>query len=283
LHKQVLSNAVKLIVVKAPLVAGRVRPGQFVIVRINEAGERIPLTVADSNPGDGTITLIFQQVGKSTMQMGQLAVGDAFENVVGPLGRPTEIQNYGRVVLVGGGVGIAPLYPIARALKAAGNTVFSIIGARSKELLFWEERMRACSDRLIVCTDDGSYCRRGLVTEPLTELLETESEFARAWAIGPAIMMKCVAEATRPYRLPTLVSLNTIMIDGTGMCGGCRVVLDDGAQFVCVDGPEFDAHRIDWNNLLERLAFYQSEEKLAVERWNRHTCNLDLAFTEAEA
>jgi ferredoxin--NADP+ reductase len=275
-----LSEVVKLVVVMAPLVAAKARAGQFVIVRIDEAGERIPLTIADSSPSEGTITLIFQEVGKSTMQMGLLDVGDGFENVVGPLGRPTEVENYGKVVLVGGGVGVAPLYPIARALKQAGNHVTTIIGARTKALLFWEERMRSISNRIIVCTDDGSYGRRALVTEPLQELIISEKDLARAWAIGPAIMMKFVAETTRPIGLPTLVSLNTIMIDGTGMCGGCRVVLAGGAQFVCVDGPEFDAHKVDWDNLLERLSFYHSEERLAVERWQRHTCNLDLAFEE---
>ena len=280
LNKQVLSDFVKLVVVQAPLVATKARAGQFVIVRIDEAGERIPLTIADSSPSEGTITLIFQEVGKSTMQMGLLEVGDGFENVVGPLGRPTEVKNYGKVVLVGGGVGMAPLFPIARALKAAGNTVITIIGARTETLLFWEERIRTYSDRLIVCTDDGSYGRRALVTGPLKEFLESEKDLCRAWAIGPAVMMKFVAETTRPFKVPTLVSLNTIMIDGTGMCGGCRVVMDNGAQFVCVDGPEFDAHRIDWNNLLERLSFYRAEERLAVERWQRHVCNLDLAFEE---
>ena len=280
LQKQVLSDAIKLIIVKAPLVAARALAGQFVIVRLNESGERIPLTIADSSPAEGTITLIFQEVGKSTMQMGLLEAGDGFENVVGPLGRPTQVKNYGKVVLIGGGVGVAPLFPIARALKEAGNTVISIIGARTKALLFWEERMRRYSDRLIVCTDDGTYGRRALVTGPLKDLLEFEKDLSRAWAIGPAVIMKFVAETTRPARLPTLVSLNTIMIDGTGMCGGCRVVLDDGAQFVCVDGPEFDAHRIDWNNLLERLSFYREEERMAIERWQRHVCNLDLAFEE---
>ncbi len=280
LQKQVLSDAIKLIIVKAPLVAAKALPGQFVIVRINESGERIPLTISDSSPSEGTITLIYQEVGKSTMQMGLLEAGDGFENVVGPLGRPTQLKNFGKVVLVGGGVGVAPLFPIARALKKAGNTVISIIGARTKALLFWEEHMRSYSDRLIACTDDGSYGRRALVTGPLKDLLESENDLSRVWAIGPAVMMKFVAETTRPFKVPTLVSLNTIMIDGTGMCGGCRVVLDNGAQFVCVDGPEFDAHRIDWNNLLERLSFYREEERMAVERWQRHVCNLDLAFEE---
>ena len=281
IHKQVMSAVVKLIVVQAPHVAAKARAGQFIIVRIDEAGERIPLTIADSDPSAGTITLIFQEVGKSTRQMGTMEVGDEFKNVVGPLGHPTEVQNYGKVVLVGGGVGIAPLYPIARALKDAGNTVFSIIGARTKELLFWEDRMCQCSDRMIVCTDDGSHGRKALVTEPLKELLETEKDLTRAWAIGPAIMMKFVAETTRPFKLPTLVSLNTIMVDGTGMCGGCRVVLDDGAQFVCVDGPEFDAHRVNWSLLLERLSFYRVEELQAVQHWESHTCRLDQVLNAA--
>jgi ferredoxin--NADP+ reductase len=280
-HKEVLSDSVKLLVVEAPLVANRVKPGQFVIVRLDQTGERIPLTVADSDLSAGTITLIFQEVGKSTMQMGLLEVGDGFENVVGPLGKPTEIANYGKVIAVGGGVGVAPLFPIIRALKEAGNKVISIIGARSKSLLFWEERIGSFSDELIVCTDDGSYGRKGLVTEPLAEVLESEKDFPRVWAIGPAIMMKFVSATTRPFAVPTTVSLNTIMVDGTGMCGGCRVVVDGGSQFVCVDGPELDGHRVDWDNLLERLSFYKAEEKIAVERWKDHICNLDTAFEEA--
>jgi ferredoxin--NADP+ reductase len=270
-------------VVEAPLVANKARAGQFVIVRIDETGERIPLTIADYDAGAGTITLIFQEVGKSTMQMGTLEEGDSFENVVGPLGHPTEIENYGKIIVVGGGVGIAPIFPITRALKQAGNHITVIIGARNKSLLFWEERMRAVSDELIVCTDDGSYGRKALVTEPLKELLEAHKDIAKVWAIGPAIMMKFVAAATKPFKVPTIVSLNTIMIDGTGMCGGCRVVLDGGnAQFVCVDGPEFDAQRVDWDILLSRLSFYRGEEKLAVERWKQHQCRLDEAVAEAE-
>jgi len=187
------------------------------------------------------------------------------------------------VVCVGGGVGIAPLYPIARALKQAGNTVISIIGARTKDLLFWEDRMQAVSDEMIVCTDDGSYGRKALVTEPLKELLEQrDGEITRVWAIGPAIMMKFTALTTKPYEVPTIVSLNTIMIDGTGMCGGCRVLLEEGAQFVCVDGPEFDGHKVDWDNLLARQAFYKEEERLAVEAWD-HKCRLEGALEEEGA
>ncbi len=282
LHKEVLSETVKLVVVEAPLVAAKAKPGQFVVVRIDETGERIPLTIADFNAAKGTITLIFQEVGKSTMQMGQLEVGDAFENVAGPLGHPSEIENYGKVVLVAGGVGIAPIFPITRALKEAGNQVISIIGARNASLLFWEERMRSYSDELIVCTDDGSYGRKALVTQPLQEALEANRDVARVWAIGPTVMMMYVARVTQPSKTPTIVSLNTIMIDGTGMCGGCRVSLDTGTQFVCVDGPEFDGHRVDWENLISRLSFYREEEKLSVERWKQHTCPTAEALQQGE-
>ncbi len=279
LHKETLSDVNKLMVVAAPDVARKTQAGQFVIVRIDERGERIPLTVADFDREAGTITIIFQEVGKSTMQMGTMEVGDTFVTFTGPLGHPTEVEDFGTVVCVGGGVGIAPIYPIARALKEAGNTVISIIGARNKELLFWEEKMAAASDELIVCTDDGSYKRKALVTEPLKELLEGPREIAQVWAIGPAIMMKFVSLTTKPFQTPTIVSLNTIMIDGTGMCGGCRVLLDEGAQFVCVDGPEFDAHKVDWKNLMARQQFYQGEERQAVECWD-HECNLEKALAE---
>jgi ferredoxin--NADP+ reductase len=283
LEKQVLSEAVKLMVVEAPVVARKAKAGQFVIVRIDEPGERIPLTIADFNHDAGTITLIFQEVGKSTMQMGTLKPGDELITVAGPLGHPTDIEKYGTVICVGGGVGIAPTFPIVRALKQAGNTVISIMGARNKALLFWEDRMRSASDELIVCTDDGSYGRKAVVTEPLKELLEKRGKgIARVWAIGPAIMMKFVSMATKPYNVPTIVSLNTIMIDGTGMCGGCRVVLDGGPQFVCVDGPEFDAHKVNWDTLLSRLGFYRDQEREAVERW-KHQCQLDSAVARAEA
>ena len=283
LHKETLSDVNKLMVIAAPMVARKARAGQFVIVRIDEHGERIPLTIADYDREEGTITIIFQEVGKTTMHLGTLEIGDELATFVGPLGHPTEIENYGTVVCVGGGVGIAPLYPITRALKEAGNTVLSIIGARTKELLFWEEKMRAVSDELVVCTDDGSYGRKALVTEPLKELLEQRDEgVARVWAIGPAIMMKFVSLTTKPHDVKTIVSLNTIMIDGTGMCGGCRVLLDEGARFVCVDGPEFDAHRVDWKNLLARQAFYRDEERLAAEQWE-HDCRLERALEEGGA
>ena len=283
LHKETLSDVNKLMVIAAPMVARKARAGQFVIVRIDEHGERIPLTIADYDREEGAITIIYQEVGKTTMHLGTLEIGDELATFVGPLGHPTEIENYGTVVCVGGGVGIAPLYPITRALKEAGNTVLSIVGARTKELLFWEEKMRAVSDELVVCTDDGSYGRKALVTEPLKELLEQRDEgVARVWAIGPAIMMKFVSLTTKPHDVKTIVSLNTIMIDGTGMCGGCRVLLDEGARFVCVDGPEFDAHRVDWKNLLARQAFYRDEERLATEQWE-HDCRLERALEEGGA
>ena len=274
LKKQILSGVVKLMVVEARQVAKQTMPGQFVMVRIDEKGERIPLTIADFDRKAGTITIIFQELGKSTMHLGTLREGDSLATFVGPLGHPTEIKKFGTVICVGGGVGIAPIFPIARALKEAGNEVISIIGARTKELLFWEAEMRAVSDQLIVCTDDGSTGLKAVVTEPLKELLQArQKEIARVWAIGPAIMMKFVSQTTLPYQVPTTVSLNTIMIDGTGMCGGCRVLLDDGAKFVCVDGPEFDGHRVNWDNLFSRLQFYRTEEQLAAERW-KHICAL---------
>ena len=247
------------------------------IVRIDDFGERVPLTIADFDRKAGTVTIIFQEVGKSTKHLGTLNPGDKLATFAGPLGHPTDIKRYGAVICVAGGVGIAPVYPIAKALKEAGNDVISIIGARNKGLLFWEERMRTVSDELIVCTDDGSYGRKAAVTEPLKEILSSK-KVSHVWAIGPAIMMKFVSMLTKEFNVPTVVSLNTIMIDGTGMCGGCRVLLDEGAKFVCVDGPEFDGHKIDWDSLLSRQRIYLNEERIAFERWE-HICNLDKAVS----
>lgn len=274
LRKEVLSDVNKLMIVDAPAVAGKAKAGQFVILRVDEQGERIPLTVADYDREAGTITIVFQEVGKTTIHLGTLEPGDELATLAGPLGNPTEIEDYGTVICVGGGVGIAPIYPIARALAEEGNHVISIIGARTKALLFWEDRIRSVSDEIIVCTDDGSYGREALVTEPLEELLGGGQEVDRIWAIGPAIMMKFASLTTEPYAVPTIVSLNTIMIDGTGMCGGCRVLMGEGAQFVCVDGPEFDAHQVDWGNLLARQQFYEEEEQEAMEHWE-HECRLE--------
>jgi ferredoxin--NADP+ reductase len=270
-EKQVLSETNKLMVVEAPEVAKKSKAGQFIIIRIDEAGERIPLTIADFDPEQGTLTIIFQEVGKSTKKLGTLKVGDALQDVVGPLGHPSEVEDYGTVLCVGGGVGIAPIYPIARALKEAGNTVLGIIGARSADLLFWEDEMRAVCDELTVCTDDGTYGRMALVTEPLKEILEARDDVKQVWVIGPAIMMKFCALTTEPFEVPTIVSLNSIMVDGTGMCGACRVTIGGQTQFVCVDGPEFDGHLVDWDLLLARQRIYVEEEQQANEHWV-HEC-----------
>jgi len=275
LDKKVLNGSVKLMVLKADHVARKAEPGQFIIVRIHEEGERIPLTIADFDRERGTITIVFQEVGKSTSLLGTLSAGDTLATIAGPLGHPSEIKDYGTVVCVGGGVGIAPVYPIARALKEAGNRVISILGARTKGLLFWEDMMNNVSDRLFLCTDDGSYGEKGLVTDLLKAVLETES-VSRIWAIGPAIMMKFVSETTKAFDIPTIVSLNTIMIDGTGMCGGCRVVYDESERFVCVDGPEFDGHKVHWDNLLARQRSYIDAEKRAMNEW-QHKCNIGLS------
>jgi ferredoxin--NADP+ reductase len=281
-YKETLSAANRLMVVDAPAVARKARAGQFVIVRVDTQGERIPLTIADYDRRAGTITLIFQEVGKSTLQMGRLEAGDCLANVAGPLGVPSEVDRYGTVVCVAGGVGIAPMFPITRELKEAGNRVISILGARSSGMLFWEDRMAAVSDQLLVCTDDGSRGRQGLVTQLLDEVLAAvPGGIARVWAIGPAVMMKFVSQTTRPHGVPTIVSLNTIMVDGTGMCGGCRVLLAEGARFVCVDGPEFDGHQVDWDNLLARQAYYREEEQAAVTHWE-HQCRLTGATVQGE-
>jgi ferredoxin--NADP+ reductase len=260
LLKEDLAPVTKLFEVQAPVIARKARSGQFVIVRLTAEGERVPLTIADYDRGRGTITLVFQEVGKTTMQMGIMEPGEHLASITGPLGLPSEIENFGTILCVGGGVGIAPIYPITRDLKEAGNTVLSIIGARNKDLLFWEEKMRTVSDELIVCTDDGSYGRKALVTIPIKELLEAGRPVDHIWAIGPAIMMKFCALTTRPFGVPTVVSLNSIMVDGTGMCGACRVEVGGQTRFVCVDGPELARQRI-----------YLEEEKQATERW-KHEC-----------
>jgi len=273
LAREELAPITKLMVIEAPEVARKAQPGQFVIVRIDEEGERIPLTIADFDRRAGTITIILQEVGKSTMQMGMLEVGDGFLSFTGPLGEPSKIEKYGTVLCVGGGVGIAPLFPIACALREAGNYVISIIGARHKELLFWEEKMQSASDELIVCTDDGSYGRKALVTVPMRELLEQRDDVGHIWAIGPAIMMKFCSLTAQPFHVPIIVSLNSIMVDGTGMCGACRVEVGGRTRFVCVDGPEFDGRDVDWNQLLARQRIYLGEEKLAREKFEHECCS----------
>lgn len=265
LTQEKIGENLNLLEIEVPQIAKKAKAGQFVIVRIAEKGERIPLTIADYDRDQGTITLIFQEVGRTTKRMGKLQTGDALLDLVGPLGEPTEIENYGTVVCIGGGVGIAPIYPIARALKEAGNTVISIIGARGKNLLFWEEKLKAVSDELLIATDDGSVGQKGFVTDVLKQVI-AEKEINRVWAIGPMVMMRAVAEVTRPEKLKTIVSLNPIMVDGTGMCGACRVQVGEETKFACVDGPEFDAHLVDFDLAMRRLAYYKDKEKEALEK-----------------
>jgi ferredoxin--NADP+ reductase len=271
LFKKQLSPDVVLIRIDAPLIARERRAGQFVIVQIDSHfGERIPLTIADADPLEGSITLIFQTVGRTTHLLAVKEVGDVVQHVVGPLGQPTHIATFGRVVCVGGGIGVAPLHPIAQAMKAAGNEVCIIMGARNRDLLILEEEMHGIADSLILCTDDGSYGRKALVTVPLKELCEVEPKPALVVAIGPPVMMKFCAETTRPYGVHTVVSLNTIMVDGTGMCGGCRVTVGGETKFVCVDGPEFDGHQVDFDNMMSRLKAYKAREDS-----DHHRCHLD--------
>jgi ferredoxin--NADP+ reductase len=261
-----IAPAFKRYLVHAPEIARKHQAGQFVIVLLHDHGERIPLTIAGTDVEAGTITLVVQEVGKTTMEMGTMRPGDSIE-VVGPLGSPTHIEQWGTVVCVGGGAGIAPLLPIAKAVREAGNHVVSILGGRTLSLVILREEMAAVSDEMLYTTDDGSFGRRGLVTHALQDFIDERGKPGIVFAIGPALMMKAVAELTRPLEIPTVVSLNTIMIDGTGMCGGCRVTLGDEVQFACVDGPCFDGSRIDWEEMMSRLKAYAEEEKAAWDHW----------------
>jgi NAD(P)H-flavin reductase len=267
--KEKLNPVIDYIRVEAPAVAKKAQAGQFVVIRVDEVGERIPLTLADWDAKEGTVTLVAMKVGTSTYKLSSLNTGDSILNLVGPLGLASDIEDFGTVICVGGGVGIAPVYPIARSLKKAGNKVISIIGARNKDLLFWEDRMKSVSDELVVTTDDGSYARKGLVTEPLKEFLQKE-KVARVIAIGPAIMMKFCSLTTKEFNVPTFVSLNSIMVDGTGMCGCCRVSVGDKTKFACVDGPDFDGHEVDWDVLAKRQQSYLNQEKKSMELWECH-------------
>ena len=261
-EKKILSETVKLMKVKAPLVAKKAKAGQFIILRIDEKGERIPLTIADYNRDEGTVTIIFMEVGKTTIKLGTMIEGDNILNFAGPLGEASEIENYGTVVCVGGGVGIAPLYPIIKALKEAGNYVICILGARNKSLLMLEEEINENCDELHIATDDGSKGLKGFVSDILQNLIDKEKRIDIVWAIGPVIMMKVVANLTKKYDIKTIVSLNPIMVDGTGMCGGCRVEVGGKTKFACVDGPEFDGHKVDFNNLMLRnRRFLRDEEE----------------------
>ena len=270
--KRILTPQTKLFIVDAPMIASKVQPGQFVVLRIHEEGERIPLTVADFDRDDGTLTLIFQEVGKTTVHLGTLEEGDTILDLVGPLGRATHIENFGTVACIGGGIGIAPVYPIARALKRVGNRVISIIGARGKDLLILEKEMTEVSHEIYVTTDDGSYGKKAFVTQEMERLIGEGYKFNFALGIGPVPMMKAFSLVTGKYGIMAKVSLNPIMVDGTGMCGVCRVSVGGKTRFACVDGPEFDAAEVDFDLLTARQRIYCDEEKESLERYRSDKC-----------
>ena len=270
IEKEELGSGIKSFAIHSPLIAKKGKPGQFVVLRVSEDGERIPLTIADSNPDTGNVRIVFQEVGKTTKQLGQLDKGQEILDLVGPLGLPSEIEFFGTVMIVAGGVGIAEAYPIAKALKGKGNKILTILGARQRDLLIMLKEIRSVSDEIFITTDDGSSGRKGLVTDQLEELLQKKVEMDKVITIGPAIMMKAVAELTKKYDVPTVASLNPIMIDATGMCGGCRVSVGGQTKFACVDGPEFDAHKVDFDLLLTRLNVYKKQEQIS-----DHKCKLE--------
>ncbi len=254
-------------------------PGQFVLIRVSEDGERIPITIADVDRNEGTITLIIQSVGKTTLELAGMKPGDSIPDIAGPLGKPTHIEKVGHVLCVGGGIGTAPLYPVAKAMKDAGNRITSILGARSSDLLILEERMTAVSDRIIITTDDGSKGKKGLVTDAIKELVDSGEKYDQCIAMGPPIMMKFVCLLTKELGIPTIVSLNPIMVDGTGMCGGCRVTVGGNIKFACVDGPEFDGHQVDFDEMMARLNTYRAQERESLEGYSRHTgCKLEASL-----
>lgn len=266
-EKRELADRVWLLRIEAPRIAKKRKAGQFIMIRSHEGGERIPLTIADANPEAGTITLVIQVVGKSTSALCSLNEGDEVLDLAGPLGKPTHIENFGTAVMVAGGIGVAPLHPIAQAFKQAGNHVISIIGARNKSLLILQEEMAKVSDQVKIVTDDGSKGRKGLVTHELQDMLDKGIRPGIVVAIGPAVMMKAVSELTRPYEVKTVVSLNPVMVDGTGMCGGCRVLIGGKNKFVCVDGPEFDGHEVDFDNMMARQRAYSESESMSLHLW----------------
>ena len=269
LDAQFIAPGIKRFVLEAPRIARKQRPGQFVIIRVNETGERIPLTIEKSDPEKGTVNIVVQSIGKTTHLLNSLETGNSIADIVGPLGKPSEIENVGTAVVIGGGVGTAMAYPTAAALKHAGNRVITIIGGRNKDLVILEPEMREVSDTVFVTTDDGSYSDKGLVTDKLRQLIENGTRIDLVLAVGPIPMMRAVAEMTRKERIKTLVSLNPIMIDGTGMCGGCRVLVEGKSEFACVDGPEFDAHRVDFVVLVQRNAMYREAEKRSLEDYKQ--------------
>ncbi|MCL5265100.1 MAG: sulfide/dihydroorotate dehydrogenase-like FAD/NAD-binding protein [Chloroflexi bacterium] len=262
----------KLFMIDAPRIARRAKAGQFVVIRVSEAGERIPLTIADHDPENGTITIIVQAIGKTTRKLSELNAGDSVADVVGPLGLATEIEKYGTVLCIGGGFGMAAMFPVAQAFKEAGNKLIAVIGARNESLLLWEDRMREIADEMLITTDDGSKGRKGMVIDALKDVLAEGRKLDLVVAVGPVIMMRAVANITRPYGVKTMVSLNPIMIDGTGMCGGCRVTVGGEQRFVCVHGPDFDGHEVAWDELMARLTIYQPEEKVALEKYQCEAC-----------
>jgi ferredoxin--NADP+ reductase len=271
--KQELAEQIKLIKINAPQIAKKAQPGQFVILRMDDKGERIPLTLVDWEKDNGAITLIFQEVGVSTKKLGMLKVGDEIPNVLGPLGTPSDIKSNVSVAFACGGVGTAAAYPIARAFKEAGDKVISIVGARNKDLLILEDKMKDVSDDFFISTDDGSKGHKGFVSQVLKSLIEKDYKLDLVYVIGPAIMMKVTSEVTRPYGIKTIVSLNPIMVDGMGMCGVCRCSVGGKTKFACVDGPEFDAHQVNFDELLKRLRMYFPEEKLALQNYEKRGGN----------
>jgi ferredoxin--NADP+ reductase len=287
IEKKPLTENTDLMIIADPMLAQKAQPGQFIIIRKDETSERIPLTIADFDRQAGTVTVIFQKVGVSTRELGELQAGMAVRNFVGPLGKPSDIEKYGEVVMVAGGVGVAPVYPIARALHEAGNKVTVIVGARNEKLLFWEDKLRAAVDEMIICTDDGSKGIKAVVTQPLREILQNRPGIARVWAIGPSIMMKFCAAVVKEFNVPMLVSLDSIMVDGTGMCGACRVEVGGETKFVCVDGPEFEGTQVNWDIVLSRKKLFVSEEQESLRLYQNalhsdHVCHLDQELKKNE-
>lgn len=279
LEKQRLTDLITLMKVEAPLISKKIEPGQFMVLRLHENGERIPLTMFDRNPEDGTVTFVFMKVGKSTYELDTFKEGDSIQDVIGPLGKPVEIKNFGTVACVAGGVGTPEILPVANALRKAGNNVIIIAGFRSKDLVILEDLLNSFSNDLKICTDDGSYCVKGFTTNLLQELIDSGEKVDLVHTVGPVIMMKLICGITRPLNIPTMVSLNPIMLDATGMCGSCRVNVDGQMQLACVDGPEFDGHKVDFGDLMNRLSMFRVEEEESMERYKKAHPE---AFTEAE-
>jgi sulfide dehydrogenase subunit beta len=275
LEKYTLGPGIEFAELEAPMIAKKAEPGQFVIVTHHKKSERIPLTIADFNREKGTISLVFQKMGKGTHKLAELNAGDEIYGVLGPQGNPTHMDNNKNVVVVGGGIGIAPVYPIARKLKELGNNVIAIIGYRSKDHVFWEEKMKVVSDELLIATNDGSYGEKGFVTNILKEVMGRDKKIDKVYAIGPAVMMKAVAEMTKTDQISTDVSLNSLMVCGMGMCGACRVTVDGKTKFTCMDGPEFDGHLVDFDELMIRLGTYKNEELEIFDNWKAEEQNAD--------